>query len=88
MELKNVTKDFINNTGIFMQKGFYGNKTEMIDKAAQDYANRLDCVDIWAIQECIDRIIQYSRDKDTYNEDRWRANLNYVVERAAKEGVK
>lgn len=72
-----------------MQTGFEGNKTAMIDRDAQRYAESLSHVDIWEIQECIDKIIHYEkREKDNYNGSRWRSRLNYVIERAAKEGVK
>lgn len=71
-----------------MQKGFEGNKTQMIEMAAKQYAARLECVTISDLQSLIDRIDSYEKDNDVYNADLNRCRLNHVIERAAKEGVK
>lgn len=71
-----------------MQAGFEGNKTQLIDREAKKYADSLEFVDIYDLLKCIENIISYDVDNDAYNRDRWRSKLNYVIERAAKEGVK
>lgn len=71
-----------------MQTGWYGNKTQMIDQGAKKYADNLSCVTIDDIERLIKVIKAYENDNDTYNADVNRCRLNYVIERAAKEGVK
>lgn len=71
-----------------MQKGFQGSKALMIDKSARQYADRLDCVTTGTLTRLLDNINAYEKDGDVYHADLNRCRLNYVIERAAKEGVK
>jgi len=68
-----------------MQKGFEGNKTEMIDKGAQQWASTFDCVTLDLLE---DQITKVRRSENAYQKSIGYSRLNYLIERAAKEGVK
>lgn len=95
--LKNVTKDFINNTGIFMQIGFEGNKTELIEKEAQRKLDRLQFIRIDDMIEACKKAKNQKmlrsdsrlngKDFDAYRHDVAMCYLRKIIERANEEGL-
>lgn len=87
MRIKNVTNDFIHNTGIFMQKGFEGNKTQLIEREKQRFLDTNDSVNVWDLRDQCELVSTYKRENDNYNMSRALAILDAMCEIVNGKGV-
>lgn len=70
-----------------MQKGFEGNKTQLIEREKKKFLESNDSVNVWDLRDQCDLVSTYNREKDNYNMSRALAILDAMIQIANKNGV-